>query len=302
MKTIVITTIYTPSESLLKYVSMKDWNVVIVGDLKTPHQEYRALEAQNSNVLYLSPEDQDKKYPDLSAAIGWNKIQRRSVGFVEAYDMGTDVMATVDDDNIPYDNWGKEIHIGKTVDVDLWSCETSVFDPLSVTKHNGLWHRGYPIEDVPKKNRVQYLGKTKRLVKIQADLWDGDPDVDAICRITKAPIVKFDISSPYCSTKVSPFNSQNTFIARECIPHYFIYPYVGRMDDIWASYDLQKAFPDSLVYNTATVYQQRNEQDLIKNMSDELIGYRNTISYIDGNFELPDECKKAFSAYRKCFS
>lgn len=302
MKTIVITTIYTPSESLLKYVSMKDWNVVIVGDLKTPHQEYRALESQNPNVLYLSPEDQDKKYPDLSAAIGWNKIQRRSVGFVEAYNMGADVMATVDDDNIPYDNWGKDLYIGKTVDVDLWSCETSVFDPLSVTKHSGLWHRGYPIEDVPKKNRVQYLGKTKRLVKIQADLWDGDPDVDAICRITKAPIVKFDISAPYCSTKVSPFNSQNTFIARDCIPHYFIYPYVGRMDDIWASYDLQKVFPDSLVYNTATVYQQRNEQDLIKNMSDELIGYRNTIAYIDDKFELPDQCKAALDAYRKCFS
>ena len=302
MKTIVITTIYTPSESLLKYVAMKDWNVVIVGDLKTPHEEYRLLESQNPNVLYLSPDDQKKKYPALSSAIGWNKIQRRSVGFVEAYKMGAEIMATVDDDNIPYDNWGKDLHIGKTIDVDIWSCETSVFDPLSVTKHSDLWHRGFPIESVPTKNRVHYLGKSKRLVKIQADLWDGDPDVDAICRITKSPIVKFDISKPYCSLNISPFNSQNTFIARECIPHYFIYPYVGRMDDIWASYDLQKAFPESLVYGPATVYQQRNEQDLIKNMSDELIGYKNTIEYIAGNFKLPEKCKIALDAYKKCFS
>ena len=130
MKTIVITTIYSPSESLLKYVAMKDWSVIIVGDLKTPHEEYRVLESKNSNVLYLSPDDQKKKYQALSTAIGWNKIQRRSVGFVEAYKLGAEIMATVDDDNIPYDNWGKNIYVGKTIDVDMWSCETPVFDPL----------------------------------------------------------------------------------------------------------------------------------------------------------------------------
>lgn len=295
-KIIVTTTINSPTIATKKFANMKNWQLVVVGDKKTPHEEYEKLDC-----IYLHPDHQEKKYPELSLALGWNTIQRRNIGFIEAYKLGADVMATVDDDNIPYENWGKNLYIGKEIEVDTWQPEYDIFDPLSVTNHNDLWHRGYPIENVHIKNRVDYVGKTKRLVKIQADLWDGDPDIDATCRLTKMPIVKFDVKEPYCSTMLSPFNSQNTFIARECIPYYFMYPYVGRMDDIWASYDLQKIFQNSLIYNSATVYQQRNEQDLIKNLSDEVLGYRNTTSYIQGKYSLPKSAHHAYNIYKGYF-
>ena len=48
---------------------------------------------------------------------------------------------------------------------------------------------------------------------IQADLWDGDPDIDAISRMTYKPIVKYKKLKPYASKKISPFNSQNTFFS-----------------------------------------------------------------------------------------
>lgn len=61
-KSIVITTIYKPSLSTLKYCSQDDWEIVIVGDLKTPHEEYQKLETEYKNVKYLHPNDQEKLF------------------------------------------------------------------------------------------------------------------------------------------------------------------------------------------------------------------------------------------------
>ena len=140
---------------------------------------------------------------------------------------------------------------------------------------------------------------------VQADLWDGDPDIDAICRLSKMPCVKYNDISPYGSNQLSPFNSQNTFIAREVIPYYAMLPFIGRMDDIWASYVLQKYFPNSVIYSKASVYQDRNPQDLIKNMEEEVVGYRNTLNLLKDldNYEnyLPKETKQSYKIYRSCF-
>jgi len=295
-KFIVTTTIYSPSLATKKFAEMEGWQLVVVGDKKTPHDEYRDL-----NCIYLSPEDQEKICKDLSDAIGWGCIMRRNIGFVYAYRQGADIIATVDDDNIPYDNWGKNVYVGQDIEVDLWESDNGYFDPLSVTNRPDLWHRGYPIEHIPTKNNVLYKGKAKRKVLIQADLWDGDPDIDAMCRLSKRPCVKYNIKTPFGSDQLSPFNSQNTFLHREVLPYYMVLPHVGRMDDIWGSYIIQKQFPKSLIYNEATVYQDRNEQDLITNLEKEIIGYRNTLDFIEGDYEIPKDAQKAYEEYRKCF-
>ena len=137
-------------------------------------------------------------------------------------------------------------------------------------------------------------------------MWDGDPDIDAMARLTLKPIVKYsDIQEPYCSNAISPFNSQNTFLSRDVIPVYCVFPFIGRMDDIWASYILQYHFPNSVAYSKATVYQDRNVQDLIKNLENEIIGYRNTLKLINdlSNFEsyLPERTKDFYEIYKKQF-
>jgi len=300
-KYIVTTTINPPTLATIKYSRMEDWTLIVVGDKKTPHVEYERL-----NCIYLSPEEQEKKYPDLSEAIGWNSIQRRNIGFVEAYNLGAEIVATVDDDNIPYDDWGKNVVVGQTVEIDFYKTDLGVFDPLSATEHTDIWHRGYPIELVPLRDAITYGGKLKRRVLVQADLWDGDPDIDAMARLSMKPIVKFDkIQAPYGSTSISPFNSQNTFLAREVIPYYSVLPYVGRMDDIWGSYILQHYFPNSVVYNKASVYQDRNVQDLITNLEKEIIGYRYTSELIRGlgawQDIVPKEALNYWYAYRELF-
>lgn len=308
-KFIVTTTINPPTEATLKFCKIadnKNWNFIIVGDTKTSHDEYLKLEVKHKNVTYLTPEMQESLYPELSNTIGWKSIQRRNIGFVYAYHKGADIIATVDDDNIPYDNWGDNVLVGQEVEVDLYENVSSLyFDPISPTNHNDLWHRGYPIEDLNFKNDIEYKGKTKRKVLVQADFWDGDPDIDAICRLSKKPIVKFEKFEPFCSIQLAPFNSQNTFLAREVIPFYSVLPHTGRMDDIWGSYILQYYFPNSVIYNQATVYQDRNIQDLVTNLENEVIGYRNTYKLLNDleNYMsfLPEKAQEFWNVYRKQF-
>ncbi len=308
-KAIVTTTINPPTEATIKFAQKcaQGWEFIIIGDTKTPHPAYRALEQQYPGVIYIDPDQQEQQHKTLSDSIGWRSIQRRNIGFVEAYRRGADIVATVDDDNIPYEHWGKNLLVGTEVEIDLYEPAQEVFDPLSVTKANHLWHRGFPIQLLQGRLQNKHLGKTKRHVLVQADLWEGDPDIDALARLTFRPEVEYkDITHPYGGTTISPFNSQNTFLHRSVLPYYAVLPHVGRMDDIWGGYIMQRHFPQSVVYNTASVYQARNPQDLIMNLEKEILGYRQTLNLLQ-NLEsfityLPDETKVFWEAYRSSFS
>ena len=296
-KFIVTTTINPPTEAFLKFAEMKDWTLVVVGDMKTPHSDY-----EDKDWIYLSPDNQSKTYPELSEAIGWNCIMRRSLGFIEAYRRGADVIASVDDDNIPYDDWGKDLIVGETVSVPIYNCSTGVLDPLKLTNHKELWHRGYPIDRLYESKNIEFVGRQSRKVLIQAGLWDGDPDVDALCRMIHSPKgLDLTIEESFSSDNYIPFNSQNTFVAREALPHFMMLPHIGRCDDIWGGYLVQHLLNTRPVFTKASVYQERNEQSIYKNLSDELFGYELTSTLLD-NFQdfldyLPDRTVRALALY-----
>ena len=301
-KFIVCTSINKPTLAVKKFDLMKDWNLVIVGDKKTP-KNYKL-----KNGVYLSPKKQEKIDKKLSDLIGWNCIQRRNFGILYAWKNGADIVAVVDDDNIPYKNWGKNLLINNKTKVNFYKTNALAFDPISVTNHKNLWHRGFPIQILDRRNNVK---KQQKIIKpdIQADFWNGDPDIDAICRMEHHPICKFkDKYFPLASNKVSPFNSQNTFISKKVLPHYFLFPHIGRMDDIWASfYVLSKGF--MVVYNKASVFQKRNEHDLTKDMLKEFIGYENNLNLIKDlkkninniNSYIPERSRLAFLRYQTHF-
>ena len=301
-KFIVCTSINKPTLAVKKFDSMKDWELVIVGDKKTP-RNYKL-----KNGVYLSPKKQEKIDKKLSDLIGWNCIQRRNFGILYAWKNGADIVAVVDDDNIPYKNWGKKLLINNKTSTNFYRTSAEAFDPISVTNHKNLWHRGFPIQILDKRHNVK---KQKKIIKpdIQADFWNGDPDIDAICRMEHHPICNFkDKYFPLASNKVSPFNSQNTFISKKVLPHYFLFPHIGRMDDIWASfYVISKGY--KVVYNKASVFQKRNEHDLTKDMLKEFIGYENNLNLIKdlkknvNNIKayIPERSRLAFLRYQTHF-
>jgi len=304
MKTVIVTTtINSPTEAIEKFQDMLDWELVVIGDKKTP-QDYHL-----DRGIYVPPDEQEKYDKELSDAIGWNCIQRRSFGLLWAHDMKADIVAVVDDDNIPYEGWGDNLSIDKDVEANFYETELPAFDPVGATNHEYLWHRGYPLQLLANRD---YSKKYRKVVRpdIQADFWNGDPDIDAICRMEHAPECNFDPNLfPIASNKLSPFNSQNTFLSGSILKDYFLFPHIGRMDDIWASYYVQ-AKGWKVVYSRPSVYQDRNEHNLVKDMKQEYLGYEHNLELVkdladnpESIFKyLPESSAHAFELYRRHFN
>ncbi len=301
-KVIVTTTINAPTIAIEKFDAMLGWELVVIGDLKTP-KDYKLKRGK-----YWSPEMQEKYDKQLSDAIGWNCIQRRNFGLVIAHDMQADVVAVIDDDNIPLADWGKNIMVGRDVEVNYYETSLPAFDPIGATNYPQLWHRGFPLQLLSKRD---YSSKSKRIVRcdVQADFWNGDPDIDAICRMEHAPECSFDDQYfPLAANKIAPFNSQNTFISGAVLKDYFLFPHIGRMDDIWAAFYVQaKGF--NVVFGKASVYQDRNAHDLVRDMRQEYLGYENNLTLVESLRSdpqnilafLPGKSIWAFDLYRRHF-
>lgn len=203
---------------------------------------------------------------------------------------------------------GQNLTVGKDIEANYFITDLPAFDPIGATNESKLWHRGYPLQLLSKRN---YLKSERKIVHVdvQADFWNGDPDIDAICRMEHAPECDFNPEYfPIASNKMSPFNSQNTFFNCNVLKDYFLFPHIGRMDDIWASYYVQaKGF--NVVYGKASVYQERNVHDLVKDMKQEYLGYENNyrlVSDLMTDHErifwyLPSESARAFELFRKHF-
>jgi hypothetical protein len=302
-KVIVTTTINPPTRAVRLFDHLPDWTLVVIGDLKTP-KDYRLEHGR-----YMGPEDQEKYNPALSEAIGWNCIQRRNFGFLLAHEMKAGVVAVVDDDNIPLQGWGENLLIGREERVNLYDTDAPAFDPVGATNYPHLWHRGFPLQLLKRRD---YSRKMSAMIvaDVQADFWNGDPDIDAICRMEHAPECSFDARVfPLASNKPAPFNSQNTFLAAKVLPHYFLFPHIGRMDDIWAGYYVQ-ALGLKVVFNRASVYQERNVHDLTRDMRQEYIGYEHNLNLVTALSHdqrsilsyLPGRSAWAFELYQRHFS
>jgi hypothetical protein len=80
------------------------------------------------------------------------------------------------------------------------------------------------------------------------------------------------------------------------------------MDDIWASYYIQ-AHGAVVAYGRPSVYQERNEHDLIVDMKKEYLGYEHNLKLVralasnpDSLMDyLPERSQKAFEIYKRHF-
>lgn len=307
-KIIITTTIHEPTPAIRLFDQMEDWELIVVGDRKTP-QDY-----QLGRGTFIACAQIEADYKKLLDAIGWNTVDLgRNVGFIEAFRRGADIAATIDDDNIPLSNWGKNVMVGNDVRVvEYGKPNAMMFDPLSVTTQNHLWHRGFPLQAIPKVPDRLPVQPIKRHILVQADLWLGDPDIDAICRMIHDPLVDdYGVLPPlFTGGQFSPFNTQNTFLAREALVDFCSLPFLGRMDDIWGSYLFEANHPRSVAYGPPSVYSHRCPHDLQQDFRDEILGYERGYEFVtalaggDRTAALalmPLETVEAFEIYRSYY-
>lgn len=302
-KVIISTTINPPTEAIKRFDAMPGWELVVIGDKKTP-TDYKLRRGR-----YVTPEEQEALFPELSRLIGWNCIQRRNIGFLIAHSMNADIVATVDDDNIPMPGWGENLMVGKVVSAIEWDSSLPAIDPIFCSGVHHLWHRGFPLPLVSQRMaKTSACGMGEIIADVQADYWNGDPDIDAFCRMEHAPDIHFSEEPfPFYCRKPSPFNSQNTFISSRVLKHYFMWTKVGRYDDIIGGYVAQ-AHGAKVVYGKASVFQKRNDHDLMRDFENEVWGMMNISGIIEDlkspqNMfnRLPESSTMAFRLYQSYF-
>ena len=81
-KCVIITTINKPTETILKHIRNTEYDVIIVGDNKTP-DDYK-----NLNCIYLDIPSKKKLFPELSDLLPYNHYCRNNLGYLYAIKKG----------------------------------------------------------------------------------------------------------------------------------------------------------------------------------------------------------------------
>jgi len=292
MKTALITTTISTPKVLKLYRSIDpDVIFIVAGDRKSPHEEICSLIKTLGNAIYYSDADQERLGYRCSEIIGWNKIMRRNVSLLQAIRYGADIIVSIDDDNIPLDH---------NYFSDLRSVLTSEYSGLMASSERHwfnvgeflnppVYHRGFPYDYRHIDLNIHLSSVCGLKVGVAAGLWLGDPDIDAMERITNRPIVH-QLSEVLHSGLVvdnacfTPFNSQNTAYLQELAPLMMVLVGVGRYDDIWASYIAERVMMETdyhVHFGKPFVWQERNPQNLWKNLKDELFGMEYTTRFCE---------------------
>lgn len=286
-KAIIITTINkyenTSIENYLKY----NYDIIVVGDKKTPHDTYK-----NKNIIYLSPES-DYFY-ELSNLLPYNHYCRKNLGYLYVIKNKYDIIFDTDDDNYPMENF------------DSWNSKNMIFkfikspkypNILSLYTNIHIWPRGYPLELINKKQNIELEDceeKLKSKIGIYQGLSEGEPDVDAIFRLTNQNYnddIKFDDNKAFLINK-NVYSQGNTQITLWVKPELFHLLYIPctvsfRFCDILKMYIAQKCmweYDKLLCYISPIVRQNRNEHDFMKDFHSEYSMYSETLNLIDEIF------------------
>lgn len=277
---LVTTTIHIP-KALRWYRACGSARIFVVGDEKTPMEAYDLVNAI-PNAVAFSPAFQD--HWKCSEPIGWNSIQRRNIGFLEAAKWGADVIVSVDDDNMPMNPYYfGDYHALFERDINgliAMVAEGGFFD-IGDFLFPRSKQRGVPHDNVA---ALVIESATGVRIGVAQGLCIGHPDVDAATRYvnkdtvhTISEIARAGIIVDNESRAI--WNSQNTAIRRELIPAWGMVPFVGRMDDIYASVICQRIMREYgyfAHYGLPMVFQQRNaDHTVVGDMRKEIDGYAN---------------------------
>jgi len=336
---ITITTINKPTviESFLKNIQKYEHqyvDIIVVGDKKTPSgiSEYCDSLANQKvcGVKFFDLEFQNrylKKFSDLDKYLPYNSFSRRNIGDLFAYDNGYEIIIRIDDDNYPTDEdfIGTHSKVGSKYNKTIVSAQGgwyNVCEELIDLDNIPFYPRGFPYSKRWVSDQISVNSNSVKVV-LNAGLWLGDPDVDAVTRLCK-PINADKYKRTHGDTFAlnngtwCPINTQNTSYAREIIPASFVPPNVGRYDDIWCGYLLRKItdhLDHYVTYGSPLLFQKRNFHNLWDDLeneingnifTDHLIQTLNSItlkgtSYGDCYYELAEKLDETLSENRVVF-
>lgn len=287
----VITTILEVNEAVVHVVKNTSISLVVVGDLKTNHMEWKNFQTANKKaVVYLSPQDQRALPFQIVRHIPWNHFGRKSIGFMYAVAGGCETVYDFDDDNhLSITKGFGALHswdqvITTRVDTNGIHCLNPYpyFHPSDGTF---VWPRGFPLQFIQDDRTFNLSSATivespdhvrSASIAVLQSLADHDPDVDAIYRLTKPLPIFFQrkrtVLLPERGLYV-PWNAQAVLIS---YPAFFgmLLPVTvtGRVSDIWRSYITTRLLWEtdhSVAFASSFVTQYRNPHNYMTDFLDE---------------------------------
>ncbi|MEA1925206.1 MAG: hypothetical protein U9M95_04990 [Candidatus Altiarchaeota archaeon] len=300
MKTaIVLTTIHIPylleeyAKNFEKH-NPGDVEFIMIGDLKTPKEsetiisniQDKGFEAEYFDVL--KQEKWLQCFPELKQMIPYNSDNRRNIGYLIAVEQGAEIIVSIDDDNYVRDGdylAGHQI-VGTTQTLKTVKSSNQWFNPCSMLETDPkriIYPRGFPYSK-RWMDDASFSNSTGRVV-INAGLWLGCPDVDAVTNLNE-PVKTVAMNSEQimlASETFSPINTQNTAFHREVLPCYY-YIVMGaringydldRYGDIWSGFFAKKVIDqvgDKVTFGYPLTDHRRNIHDLFKDLQNELGG------------------------------
>ena len=297
MKTTIVTTTINIPVLLERYAQNArnyghtDLDFIVIGDRKSPAEtaEFCRKVDRLYPCAYFDIPAQEKYlagFPELWRHIRFDCIQRRNIGMLMAYRNGAGVVITIDDDNFVTNQDFVGLHgiAGTERVMPVYASTASWLDVCSFLETDDqarFYHRGYPQKmRWTEREHFVTVHKALRRIVVNAGFWLDNPDIDALTRMERQPVVR-GLKANWPGNIAlepgtwSPFNSQNTALMRDVLPAYFLSPYVGRYDDIWASYIVDRIaghFGDAIAFGEPLVRQQRNPHDLWKDLDVERNG------------------------------
>jgi hypothetical protein len=202
---------------------------------------------------------------------------RKNLGYLVAVREGARVIVETDDDNLPREEFWNDRRREVSAPALEGAGWVNVYRYFSEAN---IWPRGLPLERV--RARVpdfESLQVRDVDCPIQQGLADENPDVDAIYRLVEELPQSFrrDRRVALGAGSWCPFNSQNTTWWADAFPLLYLPAHCSfRMTDIWRSFVAQRICWEQgwgVLFHEPTVWQERNEHNLMRDFRDEVPGY-----------------------------
>ena len=212
----VVTTIHVPNESIFGVSKLRNWCLVIVGDMITPEDEHKDL-AKRENVFFLSASYQKQNMESNSfiKLMPFNSFARKNIGYLFAIYHGAKVIYDFDDDNVlaPLEDettislpfiYKERVDFESTALVKYVEesgqddDDSLTFNPYAYMNpsHAHSWPRGFPVDQLQKNfdlwdSTNTTVGDVKySSIGVIQSLCDGDPDNGAVFRMTRREATK----------------------------------------------------------------------------------------------------------------
>lgn len=271
---LIITSISAPNAAMRSFSKgciKNKIDFIVIGDSKSPKN------FEIDGCRFISVLEQQTLPFKLAQLIPLRHYSRKNIGYLIS--KNKDCIIETDDDNFPMKSFWKVREKYQSVSILK---QKGWFNIYSYFTKEHIWPRGLPLEEIQRKNiERQNLKLYIKNCPIQQGLADDNPDVDAVYRLTHKTALYFDQGKKVVLSNGtwSPFNSQNTVWFKEAFPLMYLPSYCSfRMTDIWRSFIAQRIAWEcgwEIMFESPTVFQERNEHDLLTDFIDEIPGYIN---------------------------